>query len=99
MKTLSLIIATGATLALLAPTAGAKNTLNCATTRQAASSSQGTATTSPYSHQVTRNLLYFGTWRPQPHASKSCKSLQSAKSGASHITTPSSRLQVDRDSL
>jgi hypothetical protein len=94
MKTLTLIAAAGATLALLAPTAGAKNTLNCATTRQAASPAQ----TSPYVHQITRNLQYFGTWRPQPQAPKSCKSLQSAKGAASHDAA-STRFQVDRDSL
>jgi hypothetical protein len=98
MKTLSLIIATGATLALLAPTAGAKNTLDCATTRQAATSAHSAATTSPYAHQVTRNLLYFGASRPQPQASKTCKALQSAK-GAAGRNTPSTRFQVDRDSL
>ena len=95
MKTLTLIIATGATLALLAPTAGAKNALNCDTTRQAASSS--VASTSPHVHQITRNLMYFGTWRPQP-ASTGCKALQSAKRAAAHAA-PSIRFQIDRDSL
>jgi hypothetical protein len=98
MKTLTLIAATGAMLALLAPTAGAKNTLNCATTRQAAGSAQSAGAISPYGHQITRNLQYFGTWRPQPQAPKTCKSLQSAKRAAAH-NAPSARFQIDRDSL
>jgi hypothetical protein len=93
MKTLTLIAATGATLALLAPTAGAKNTLSCAMTRQAAGSAHSAATTSPYGHQVTRNLLYFGAQAPTI-----CKSLQSAKAAAAH-NAPSVRFQIDRDSL
>jgi hypothetical protein len=95
MRTLTLIIATGATLALLAPTAGARNALNCDTTRHAASSQS--ASTSPYVHQITRNLQYFGTWRPQP-AATSCKSLQSAKGSAAQ-NAPSIRFQIERDSL
>jgi hypothetical protein len=94
MKTLTLIAATGATLALLAPTAGAKNALDCATTRQAHSA----VTTSPYAHQVTRNLLYFGASPRQSQSSRSCQSLQSAK-GAGAYDAPSMRFRVDRDSL
>ena len=90
MKILTLIVATGATLALLAPTAGAKNALHCG-----ASGSVG-ATVAPSSNaaQIRRDMLYIGTFHPALTPS-TCKALQSAIV----VTAPSNRFQVDRDSL
>ena len=95
MKILTLIAATGATLALVAPTAGAKNALTCVsadkpdvTVQTSAAQSSGNAA------QIRRNLLYIGTFHPA-HTQSTCKSLQSAK----RVDPPSIRFKVDRDSL
>jgi len=65
MRILTLIVATGATLALVAPGAGAKNTLQCSSTAAvkavAAQSSNGL--------QLRRDMLGLDT----------CKALRSAK--------------------
>jgi hypothetical protein len=72
MKTLTLIIATGALLAAGAPIAGAKNTLQCSvsakhsTVVHIAGSSSGT-----YGYQIQRNLASAG--------SKSCGAATSTK--------------------
>jgi hypothetical protein len=90
MRILTLIVATGATLALVAPGAGAKNTLQCSSTAAvkavAAQSSSGL--------QLGRDMLGLDTSHPA-YLREACKALQSAKAPAS----ASSRLQHDRDSL
>jgi hypothetical protein len=94
MKTLTIIVATGALLVAGAPTAGAKNTLQCSlsTTR---STTGHAAAGSPYGFRVQRNLMYIGTWHPAL-TSKSCKTLQSAKSSPAGAANAS---QGARDSL
>ncbi len=96
MKTLTLIVATGATLALLAPTAGARNTLHCATTNQQVVHVRTTDPEIGRRFEVARNMQYFGTWRPALTPT-TCKTLQSAKGAAQKA--PSIRFQADRDSL
>ena len=90
MKILTLIVATGAVLALVAPTAGAKNALTCAS----AVKHSATVQTPANGAQVRRDMLYIGTFHPALTAS-TCKSLQSAK----RSDTPSARFQIDRDSM
>src|SRR5262249_7668092 len=90
MKILTLIAATGATLALVAPTAGAQNALTCA----ASVEHTVTVPSTGNGAQIRRDMLYIGTFHPALTAS-TCKSLQSAKG----VNTPSTRFQVDRDSL
>jgi hypothetical protein len=92
VKILTLIVATGATLALVAPTAGAKNALTCSSSVKHGIAVQ---TTPGNGAQIRRDMLYIGTWHPAMTA-KTCKALQSAKAPAG---APSNRLRVDRDSL
>jgi hypothetical protein len=87
MKILTLIVATGALLVAGAPTAGAKNTLQC--------SAAGTATARPTGYRVERNLMSVGTWHPAL-TSTSCKALRSAKADPARAANAS---QVARDSL
>ena len=89
MRILTLIAATGATLALVAPGAGAKNTLQCssaAVKSVAAQSSSGL--------QLRRDMLALDASHPA-YLRNACKALQSAQTPAA----ASSRLQHDRDSL
>ena len=90
MKILTLIVATGATLAIVAPTAGAKNALTCASSVKHDVYVQGTGNAG----QIRRDMLYIGTFHPALTPS-TCKALQSAKV----VDVPSTRFQVDRDSL
>jgi hypothetical protein len=95
MKTLTLIAATGATLALLAPGAGAKNSLNCDSTRGAqAVQVRGTDPATAHEFQVARNLLYIGTWHPASVGT--CKALQSAKEAP---VVSAGRFQLLRNSI
>jgi hypothetical protein len=86
MKTLTLIIATGALLAVGAPTAGATNTLHC-TTSAHHSIAVRTVSSSPYGYQLQRNLLSTG--------SKSCGAATSAKAAKSrtHAVAPKAKPQ------
>jgi hypothetical protein len=90
MKILTLIAATGAALALVAPGAGAKNALTCASSVEhgLAVQSKGTAT------QIRRDMLYIGTWHPALTGS-TCSALRPGKP----VAAPSMRFQFDRDSL
>jgi hypothetical protein len=90
MKILTLIVATGATLALVAPTAGAKNALHCG----AGASHGATVAPSSNAEQIRRDMLYIGTFHPA-FTPSTCKALQSATVS----NAPSKRFEVDRDSL
>jgi hypothetical protein len=78
VKTLLLIIATGALLVAVAPVANGKNALQCSSS---AKHSVGVRTVDPdlpAGYQLQRNLQYAGTWYPG-RTLTSCKSLQSHK--------------------
>ena len=78
MKTLILIVATSALLVAVAPTANAKNTLQCSTS---AKHSLGVRTVDPdlpAGYQLHRSLQYVGTWHPG-RTLTSCKTLGQAK--------------------
>jgi len=94
MKTLTLIIVTGALMAAGASTADAKNTLRCSIS---ATHSTGVGPVSPSAtgYRVQRNVMYIGTWHPALTPT-SCKTLQSAKSSPARRANAS---QVTRDSL
>jgi hypothetical protein len=89
MKTLTLIIAAGALLAVAAPTAGAKNTLHC-TTSAHHSIAVRTVSSSAYGYQLQRNLLSAG--------SKSCGAATSAKTAKSQTNaqTPKAKPQTQQ---
>jgi hypothetical protein len=78
MKTLTLIIATSALLAVGAHTAGAKNALHCSRGGRQSTGIHVVVQNPPHAYQNRRNLQYFGTWRPMP-TQTTCKTLQSAK--------------------
>jgi len=94
MKTLTLIIVTGALMVAGASTADAKNTLQCSIS---ATHSIGVATVSPSAtgYRAQRNLMYVGTWHPALTRT-SCKTLQSAKSSPERAANAS---RVTRNSL
>jgi hypothetical protein len=78
MKTLTLIFATGALVAALAPAAGAKNALQCSlSAKHSVTHVRTTDPELPAGYQIQRNLQYFGT--RQTAAPTSCKSLRSVK--------------------
>ena len=93
MKTLTLIIATGALLVAGASTAGATNALQCSISAKH-STGVGTVKASSTGYQVQRNLQYVGTWHPAL-TSTSCKTLQSAQSSPASAANAS---QVTRNS-
>ena len=94
MKTLTLIIATGALLVAGAPTAGAKNSLRCSISAQH-STVVRTANTGAFGYQIQRNLMSVGAAHTVL-ARTSCKALQSAKASPARSGDAS---QVTRDSL
>jgi hypothetical protein len=94
MKTLTLIFATGALVAALAPAAGAKNTLQCSLSAKRTATAVRTRDPElPAGYQIQRNLQYFGTWRPP--ASTTCKSGRSVKASQA----PADQAQVARNSF
>ena len=94
MKTLTLIIATGALLAAGAPTAGAKNSLQCSISAHH-STVVRTANAGAFGYQIQRNLMSAGTSHTVL-TQTGCKALQSAKSSPAR---PGDASQVTRDSL
>ena len=94
MKTLTLIIATGALMAAGAPAAGAKNTLQCSISA-GHSTAVRTVDAGPSGYRIQRNLMYVGTWHPALTRT-SCKSLQSAKSSPARAGNGN---QVTRNSV
>jgi hypothetical protein len=98
MKLLTLIVATGALLMAVAPTAGAKNSLQCSISAKH-STSIATRTVDPelpYDYQLHRNLSYVGTFHPASRTS--CKTLQSQTSSPSR-TAGADAAQVAKNSI
>ena len=86
MKTLTLIVATGALLVAGAPTAGAKNSLQCSISAKHSTTVRNSITPVrtvdpdlPYDYELHRNLSFVGTWHPALTRT-SCKTLQSEQS-------------------
>jgi len=90
MKTLTLIVATGALLVAGAPTAGAKNSLQCSISAKHAITAPAVRTVDPdlpYDYQLHRNLSFVGTWHPALTLT-SCKTLQSKSSSQTRPAAP-----------
>ena len=100
MKTLTLIVATGALLVAGAPTAGAKNSLQCSISAKHSIAATPVRTVDPdlpYGYELHRNLSYVGTWHPALTRS-SCKTLQSESSSQGR-TAAVGAAQVAKNSI
>jgi hypothetical protein len=97
MKTLTLIVATGALLVAVAPTAGARNSLQCSISAKHSIAVRTVDPELPYDFQLQRGLSYVGTWHPALTRT-SCKTLQSETSSSTR-TPAANAAQVAKNSL